>query len=518
VISLFKKLGSAIWSVERSEIRKVFLCFALLFFTCTAYSVLRNIKDTLVLSGNEFGAEIIPFLKVWGILPAVFIANWIYTRLSRVFTKEAVFYLVIGGFLFYFLFFTFFLYAKLDILKFDPALFSFLPPGSRGLIAMICCWPVSMFYVIAELWSILLLGVIFWGFANDIFSLREAKRTYGIINLGSNLSPILAGALAFYLTQSLNLPIGFAKDAFHSNLMKLILLVTACGLICFPLFWAVSRHSLKAPFRWFKTGEEKLCPLTKRKSKLSLKRSIATIARSPYLCCLALIVICYNVSINFTDVLWKQQLKTFFQDPSQMLSHMYMISFGTGVFSLLGALLFSALVHRFGWTIVALVTPLIMTIMGVAFFSFYFLGDGWLGGIATALSLSPLALTVYIGSWQNMLTKAGKYSLFDATKELAFLPLTADERQKGKTAIDGLGAGVGKSGSSLLYQGLLLSFGSIGACSPIIASILVVTLGASIISAVALGRKFDKITKTEAAEESSERDLESIATPELERL
>ncbi|MCH9610668.1 MAG: ADP,ATP carrier protein 1 [Chlamydiales bacterium] len=495
MVTLFKRLGNAIWSVQRSEIKKVLLSFALLFFICSCYSVLRNIKDTLILSGSEFGAEVIPFLKVWGILPAVFIANWVYTRLSRRFTKEAVFYILMGGFLSYFLLFCFALYPYIDGLKLNPELFSFLPSGSRGLVAMICSWPMSMFYIISELWSILLLGVVFWGFMNDRFSVKEAKRTYGIINLGSNLSPIVAGAFAFYVTQSLNFPIPFAHDAFHANLIKLISIVSFGSLLCFPLFFAICRHTLKEPFRLLKTADERLCPITKSRKKLSLKRSIATIAKSPYLSSLAFIVLGYNIAINFTDVLWKQQLKILFQDPSQMLSHMYMISFGTGIFSLIGALLFSFLVHRFGWTLVALITPLIMTIMGSCFFICYFFGGSWAGGIAAAAGLSPLALTVYLGSWQNMLAKAGKYSLFDASKELAFLPLSADERQKGKTAIDGLGAGVGKSGSSILYQGLLLGFGGIGACSPVIAVILSVVLVAWIIGAVRLGGKFEQLTK-----------------------
>ena len=146
-----------------------------------------------------------------------------------------------------------------------------------------------------------------------------------------------------------------------------------------------------------------------------------------------------------------------------------------------------------------------MTFMGVAFFSTYFFGGSWAGGFATALGISPLALTVYLGSWQNMMAKSSKYSLFDASKELAFLPLSADERQKGKTAIDGLGAGVGKSGSSILYQGLLLSFGSIGACAPVIAIILALVLGAWIIGAMKLGGKFEALTAAEAeAEEAKE--------------
>jgi ATP:ADP antiporter, AAA family len=274
------------------------------------------------------------------------------------------------------------------------------------------------------------------------------------------------------------------------------------------LFWMINRTVLKTSFRWFKSKEEALCPVTKKKKKLSLKESIRTLSRSPYLLCLGLIVLGYNISINFTDVLWKQQLKSFFSDPSQMLSHMYLISFGTGTISFTFALFFSFMVHRFGWTWTALITPVLMSVMAVGFFTCYFFGNTFAGALAVFSGLSPLAFTVYIGSWQNLLSKAGKYSLFDATKELAFLPLPQDERLKGKAAIDGFGSGLGKSGSSLLYQFLLLSFGSIGACSPIIALILVGTLTAWIVSVVVLGRKFDALTKSSPAEAAPREEKE----------
>src|SRR5271154_3654914 len=106
----FGLLRSIFWPVYRSEIKKVLSMFLLLFLLCVSYGVLRNLKDTIILTAKNSGAEVIPFIKVWGMLPSVFIATWGYTRLRRCFSKENVFYIIISSFLVYFLLFAFYLY------------------------------------------------------------------------------------------------------------------------------------------------------------------------------------------------------------------------------------------------------------------------------------------------------------------------------------------------------------------------------------------------------------------------
>jgi len=222
-----------------------------------------------------------------------------------------------------------------------------------------------------------------------------------------------------------------------------------------------------------------------------MRESIRYISRSKYLVCLALIVLGYNISINLTDVLWKEQLKRFFSDPNEMLAHMNQITIGIGIFATSFGLLFSFVVHRWGWTVPALLTPMVMLTMAIGFFTFLFGGSGALGAIATGLfGVSPLALTVYFGSLQNCLSKSSKYSVFDATKELAFVPLDADARLKGKAAIDGLGSGIGKSGASLTYQGLIICLGSVAQSTPYIAIILCVALIGWIYSVFFVGKRF----------------------------
>ena len=157
------------------------------------------------------------------------------------------------------------------------------------------------------------------------------------------------------------------------------------------------------------------------------------------------------------------------------------------------------MVTRLGWTFTAMITPLVMTALGVGFFTFLFCGDAMMAVSSALFGLTPFAMTVYCGSIQNCLSKASKYSVFDATKELAFLPLDAESKLKGKAAIDGLGSGLGKSGSSLTYQGFIIVLGSVALSTPYIAGVLFVVLFAWIFCVISLGKQFKAVTAGQQA-------------------
>ncbi|MBS0605095.1 MAG: NTP/NDP exchange transporter [Verrucomicrobia bacterium] len=495
----FGLFRSIFWPVHRSEVKKVLSMLLLLFLLCVSYGVLRNLKDTIILTARNSGAEVIPFIKVWGMLPGVFLATWFYTRLRRYFKKENVFYIIITSFVAYFLLFAFYLYPnsqQLHLEKVGDWMSSFLPQGFQGFIALVRNWTFTSFYVISELWAVIVLAVLYWGFANDFTQVNEAKRTYGILNIGSNIAPIMGGTLALTFSNSISLPfLSSITDHWTHTITQLIILISLLGIASMAVYFWINRKILdpqEAKASLSQTVEEKA--ESAKKPRLSLRESVRYILRSRYLVPLAIIVLGYNISINFTDVLWKEQLKRFFSDPNEMLEHMNKITVGIGILATIGGVFFSFMVTRLGWTFTAIITPVVMTTLAVGFFTFLFCGDALMAVSSTLFGLTPFAMTVYCGSVQNCLSKAGKYSVFDATKELAFLPLDAESKLKGKAAIDGLGSGIGKSGSSLTYQGFIIVLGSVALSTPYIAGILFCVLLAWIFCVVSLGKQFKKMT------------------------
>ena len=100
-----------------------------------------------------------------------------------------------------------------------------------GLVTIIRYWVSTSFYIVAELWSNIILSVLFWGFANEITKISEAKRFYGLIGFMGNLSGVIAGSLAWYcnkLDYMVMLP--FGCDSWEQTLYLLLSIVILSGL------------------------------------------------------------------------------------------------------------------------------------------------------------------------------------------------------------------------------------------------------------------------------------------------
>lgn len=119
----------------------------------------------------------------------------------------------------------------------------------------------------------------------------------------------------------------------------------------------------------------------------------------------------------------------------------------------------SNILRRVPWSVAALVTPTVLLVTGVAFFGLIVFEDR-LGFIAEFLGVGPLVLAVYTGLIQNVMSKSIKYSLFDPTKEMSYIPLDDEMKSKGKAAVDVVGGRFGKAGGGVIQSTVFLLFPS----------------------------------------------------------
>ncbi len=505
----FSPLRAYLWPIRSSELKKFLPLFLLAFFIGFNYNILRNMKDALLITAEGSGAEVIPFIKVWGIVPGAFLLTFIYSRLNNHLSRDRVFYTMVSIFLLFFTLFTFLVYPFRDVLHPHATadyLQAHLPTGFKGLIAMFRYWTFSSFYIMSELWSSAILSMLFWGFTNQVTGLGEAKRFYGLIAIGLNLAAINAGQVSVFLTGNfMRNNCHMVADSWQQSIIFLTLVIVLSGGLILGIYRYLSRNVL---------SNTDFCQKKTEKVRMSMRENFKYLAKSKYLLYVAIIVLSYNVVINLVEVIWKDQVHQLYPNPNDFTAYMSQITSITGVISFFMSLLISGqLIRRFGWTSGALFTPLVLLASSIGFF-FFFFGSSSLIGVLTVLGTSPLALTVFFGSLQNCLCRASKFTLFDATKEMAFIPLSMESKLKGKAAIDGVGSRVGKSAGSLIHQGLLLIFSTIAASAHIVAVILFGVIIFWLTSVFSLGKQFKKLTATPETPEPITATEEATPEPE----
>lgn len=361
-----------------------------------------------------------------------------------------------------------------------------------------------MFYVVCEMWSTMVFTVLFWGFANEITRMSEATRFYSTLNIGSNSASIIAGQVAVLVSMNTGIDLFLGTTAWEQTMAKQLFLVICFSVAILLSFHWMTKHVLNDPKYMPEEARR-----TKKDKKLNFRESIRYISQSKYLLCIAVIVISYHLVIHMVEVLWKDRLRELYPDPADYNIYTNNLTSIMGIISTAASLVMLGIISKFGWTKTAIITPIVLLLTTTAFFG-CLLGDTALTGMIALLGTTPLALAVFLGSLQNCFTKAAKYSLFDTTKEMAFIPLQPEHKLKGKAAIDGIGSRLGKSGGSVVHQGLLFMLGSLGTSTPYVAAILLAVIVVWIVAVRSLGKEFQELTHGAELEEAQPK--QNIAT------
>ncbi len=506
----FGKWRAFFWPVHAWELKKVLPMFLMFFCINFNYTILRDTKDTLIVTAAGSGAEAIPFIKVWLVLPSAVLFMLIFAKLSNILSKEKLFYTVVTPFLLFFALFALVLYPNRDIMhptKLADDLQAFLPVGFKGMVAIFRNWTYAVFYVLAELWGSVMLSLMFWGFANEITKSGEAKRFYALFGLGANLALLFSGPAIIYVSD-IRRKLPANVDAWGVSLNYLMGMVVVAGLLVCGFYYWINRNVLTDP-RFY--SQEEVKGKKKEKPKLGLMESFKYLAKSKYIGCLAILVIAYGVSINLIEVTWKSQLKLQYPHANDYSTFMGYFSTFTGVVTVFMMLFVGGnVVRRWGWGTAAMITPVVLIVTGIGFFSFVLFNDSSaMIGLMAMLGTSPLMLAVLFGAAQNILSKSTKYSLFDPTKEMAYIPLDQESKTKGKAAIDVVGARLGKSGGSLVQQVLIIGLGGIAGMTPYVAVILFAIIAVWMLAVKALSKRYATIIgerEQEAKDEQASKD------------
>lgn len=489
-----KNQNQSIQSV--SLLKRSVLLLVQFFFIIFVYHTLKDLKDTVVITASDAGAEVIPFIKIWGMLPASIAASYLFAKLYNRFGREQTLYIFTLLLLGAYLVFAFVLYPMRDQLYLSglhDQLTGLLPTGCKGFIAMLTFWHYTLFYLAAELWSPLILAILFWGYISETTTLEEAKKFYPLCMITGNCAGILSGQASHWLCHDLR-----EFLSWEQTMQWMIGAVALCCLLIMGINKIVSRENPGCTNQAYKG----------KKQQKSFRENVAAILHSGSLLCIATLVVGFGLTSNLIEVVWKENIRSLHPDPQAYNAYINQLTSLIGILAVCMAFVSRWIFQRLSWTQTALITPITLFITSVAFFVALLIPTEQLSSLAALLSVTPILLVVTLGSIHYVLAMTAKYTIFDTCKEMAFLSVNVEERTRAKSVIDSIGSRLGKSGASCFYQFLLIVFGSTSGYISVIGVLSICVIGISIVATKKLGNKLSP----EAKESESLEPQEKLAT------
>lgn len=493
--SFSSKIRLRLFPVHPSEYSKFFTMNFMHIFVIFNFWLVHNMKDTLIVASAHSGAESISFIKMWAVFPASILFVMAYTWLSNHVSQRTLFYGILTTFMVFFAFFAFVLYPNRAFLHIDPDTLAQLKltyPHLRWFFPMVGYWTYTIFYVFSELWAAIVLTLLFWQFANQITPVHQAKRFYMMFGTFSAFGMLAAGGV----TKALNTYVTDWDTVFKSTVG---IVVVNCAIIMLIYKW-INKHVVKDSQRYQLLDEEDQEPGTekiekKKALKLTLWGSLKHIMKSDYLIYIAILAIGYNVSINFVEITWKSQLRELYPTKQTYNGFMGDFNLWLALSMFITGLIGVNVVRKFSWKTSAMLTPIVLFITGVIFFCLLFFGEGIFASIG--IGVSAVIVAGWVGLFQNLAARSVKQSFFNTTREMAYIPLDAELKVKGKAAIDVLSGRVGKLGGAAVQQSLLIAipFSTQFTIAPYLSVMLLFVVIAWIWAVKKLNIRFLKITR-----------------------
>ena len=144
------------------------------------------------------------------------------------------------------------------------------------VVAIFRNWTYAMFYMFAELWGSIVVSLLFWGFANEINTVDEAKKYYPLFGLIANVALIFSGQYVKFVSK-LRGNLATGVDAWGFSLRLLMAAVVTGGVSVLSLFEFLQRSVIPDPTA---SHHRSVTPVVlRRKTKMTLGES-AILAKS----------------------------------------------------------------------------------------------------------------------------------------------------------------------------------------------------------------------------------------------
>ena len=427
---------------------------SLMFCVLFSQNVLRIIKDSIVIA--EISVEVTSFAKVYCVTPAAAIFVIIYAKMVNTYSFERIHNYLLGFFVIFFAFFSFVIYPNAEMFHMDPARMEnlmMLHPHFKWYIALIGNWSYIVFYVLAELWPNIFYILLFWQFANEITTTEEAGRFYTLFSLVGNSSLIIVGIMIMNIASEESI----LQKYFHSMDSNIVLVqgatltVVVSSIISVFLVRFVCKNVMTDPKLYLKAKSDNT-----PRTKMGLKESFKYIARSRYLWLLLICSAAFGLSMNLVEAVFKAKMKELYSTVNAYAEFNALTILWTGVAIMIMTIIGNNIMRNYGWFAAAVITPVMILVTGVMFFMLVVFDNEIFTLFNNAMIMTPLAMAVSVGAIQSILTKGTKYSIWDTSREMLYIPLDNELRTKGKAAVDVVSSKIGKSSSGLIQSMLFV--------------------------------------------------------------
>jgi len=438
------------WPIHNSELAKFIPISALMFCILFNQNVLRILKDSILIS--EISAEITSFAKVYYVTPMAAIFVVIYAKLVNHLPFHKIFYYLSAVFTAFFVLFAFIIYPNVDSFHMDRENLSYLMaqyPHFKWYISTVANWSYTLFYTFSELWPNIFYVLLFWQIANEITTTNEAKRFYTLFSLFGNSSLVLVG----FIMMNISSDDTILRKLFTISDSKIILTQSSIAMVAISsaISCILARYIAKNIMT-----DSALCKRYKEEKstrpKMSLAESFKYVARSKYLWLMLICSASFGLTMNLIEAVWKSKIKELYPTVNSYAAFSSMYILWTGVAIMIMTIIGNNVMRKSSWFVAAVISPIIILSTGALFFFLVVFDQSILSFFDGMILMSPLALAVLVGAIQNVLSKGAKYSIWDTSREMLYIPLDRELRTKGKAAVDIVSPKIGKAASGLIQS------------------------------------------------------------------